>query len=278
MRTGLILSLVTAATLQSADLQLQPETRRSWDDYIQRVITSTHQRGCGQKPFLRVAENPDRMARVLVGETVVWHAGEKNPHPVPSGLIHDWEGAALIPNARLDDVMSVLRNYSRFKEVYKPGVLDARPLKQADGTDRFSVVLRNGSYFTKTALEGEYESSSVRVDETRAYSVTCAIRLQEIENYRQPGEHKLPPDEGHGYIWRICGITQLEERDGGVIVDEEVIALSREAPTALRWVAGPIIRRVARESLAESLQKTREAVESRPAMITNRRPGAPHGE
>jgi hypothetical protein len=175
-------------------------------------------------------------------------------------------------------VVSVLRNYSRFKEIYKPGVLDARLLNASDGGDRFSVVLRNGSYFTRTALEGEYESTSVRVDETRAYSVTCSVRLQEVENYGQPGEHKLRPDEGHGYIWRMCGISQLEERDGGVIVGEEVIALSRDVPVALRWMAGPIIRRVARESLAESMQKTRAAVESRPAMITNRRPGAPHGE
>ncbi len=96
------------------------------------------------------------------------------------------------------------------------------------------MLLRNGSFFTKTALDSEYESSYIQLDERRWYSVSSMIRVQEIEDYGQPGQHKLPPDEGHGYIWRMCSLSQLEERDGGVYVDEELMALSRDMPAALQ--------------------------------------------
>ena len=96
----------------------------------------------------------------------------------------------------------------------------------------------------------------------RWYSVSCTTRVQEIENFGQAGERKLPPDEGHGYIWRVCSLSQLEERDGGVYVDEEMVALSREVPAAVRWMAGPVIRRVAKETLAASIERTRIAVET----------------
>src|SRR5207237_796289 len=97
------------------------------------------------------------------------------------------------------------------------------------------------------------------LDDQHWYTVSCTIRIQEIENYGQTGERRLPPDEGHGYIWRAGGFSHFEERDGGVYIEEEVIVLSRDLPSALRWVAGPIIRRVAKETLATSLSNTRIA-------------------
>jgi hypothetical protein len=260
VRTGLIVVLLTSGALHGAKLELKPETLQTWEAYVQKATQALKARAERSGPFLLLEEHADRMAQVRAGEIAVWPVSETNPIKVPSGLIHDWIGAAFIPGARMDDVLGVVRNYSRYKDIYNPGVLDAKLLKQTSTEDRFSLMVRNGSYFSKTAIDGDFQSSFFRVDDRRWYSVSCSTRVQEVENYRRPGEHVLPPDEGHGYIWRMCGLSQLEERDGGVYVNEETLALSRDVPAGLRWVAGPIIRRVSREMLATSMEKSRTAV------------------
>ena len=130
------------------------------------------------------------------------------------------------------------------------------------------MVMRNPSFFTKTALDVDFESTYIRLDETRWYSFTCVTRMQEIADYGQPAERRLAPDRGHGYIWRMSSFSQMEERDGGVYIEEELLALSRGVPAAVLWIAGPIIRRVARESTASSIEKTRVAVSSKPEVIS----------
>jgi hypothetical protein len=73
----------------------------------------------------------------------------------------------------------------------------------------------------------------------------------------------LPEDQGTGLIWRLFGITRFEERDGGVYVEVEAIALSRDVPASVRWLVEPLIRHVAKASLINSLQQTRDAVHSK---------------
>jgi hypothetical protein len=61
-----------------------------------------------------------------------------------------------------------------------------------------------------------------------------ATRVQEVRNPGQPDELLLPPGEGSGYIWRVCGISRYEQRDGGVYLELESIVLSRDIPPFLR--------------------------------------------
>jgi hypothetical protein len=260
-------------TLYADQLELQPETLRIWNGYEHAALVAMQQR-----PFLRVDQDAGRLARMRAGEIVVWPACPDEPKRISSGLIHDWIGAAFIPNARIEDVVAVARDYARYKDIYKPGILEARLLKKDGSDDDFSILLRNPSFFTKTALDAEFQSRYVRIDDKRWYSVTRAVRLQEIDNYGQAAQQKLAPDQGHGYIWRMTSLAQMEERDGGVYVEEEVMALSRDIPAAVRWIVEPIIRRMARESTALSIQKTRAAVESKPEVISARMAaGMPHG-
>ena len=58
----------------------------------------------------------------------------------------------------------------------------------------------------------------------------------------------------------IGSIARFEQRDAGVYIELEAIAMSREIPAALRFVADPSVRRASRNSLLASLQRTEEAV------------------
>lgn len=238
---------------------LSSETVKAWEDYIQTVNTVPVN---ARKAFLWMDGSPDRIAKVRAGETVVSAAAANNPKEVPSGLIHDWIGAVFIAGATIDQVLPVVRDYGRYKDFYRPSVIISEPVALGDTEDRFTVLLVNKSLFRKSALDTDYLASQFRVDDQRRYTITRTTRIQEIAEYGGTTQHALPEDQGTGLIWRLFGVTRFEERDGGVYVEVEAIALSRDIPASLRWLVEPIVRRTARAALRNSLQQTREAVHS----------------
>jgi hypothetical protein len=247
------LSTVSAA-------ELKEETARAWDDYIQTVNTQMQKRATSEGPFLWSDELADRRDQLRDGDIIVSPIDPQVPKRVPSGLIHHWIGAVFIPKIRVDDVLSVTRNYERYSEYFRPVVPDAKPICRTVSEDRFSLLLMNKSVLRKTALEGEYQTRYFELSTEKSYSICFATRIQEIENYGQPAERKLSDGAGSGYIWRITSLTRLEQRDGGVYVEVEAIVLSRDIPAAFRWFVAPIVRRVSRNSLLISLQQTKDAI------------------
>ena len=186
--------------------------------------------------------------------------GPQSPKRVPSGLIHDWVGAAFIPGATLQGVLQVVRDYGRYKDLYRPDLIDSKVIDTGETKDRFSMLLMHKTSFLRTALDTECESCFVHVDDRRIYSISRATRIQEVDEYGGPGQHTLPEDKGKGLIWRLFSVTRYAERDGGVYLELEALALSRDIPSSLRWLVEPIVRRVSRASLSESLRQTGEAV------------------
>jgi hypothetical protein len=241
---------------------LKPESVQAWDRYVAAAEAKLERRAHGNETFLWVDESPDRRRRVQNGEIVVTETYSGVNKKAPSALIHDWIGAAFIPGATIEDVIAVVRNYASYPEYYHPGVASAKVFFKSATEDKFSLVLVNQAVLVKTAVEAECHSTLTRLSDKTWYSETSATRIQEIEDYGRPSEHRLASGEGGGYLWRIASITRYEERDGGVYVELEAMALSRDVPLSLRFVIDPIVRRVSRSSLAESLRQTNQAVTS----------------
>lgn len=216
-----------------------------------------------ESSFLWIDESPDRLARVKSGEIVIAPVGPKNPKKVPSGLIHDWVGAIFVEGASLPEVLSAVRDYARYKDWYQPSVLDSKAISVGEDRDRYSMLLRNKSLLLKTAFTADYEACYVRLDDQRAYSIARSTRMQEIDDYDSPSQRLLPEGEGHGIIWGLAGITRFQQRDGGVYIEFEAIAMSRDIPVSVRWFVEPLVRRVSRSSLSTSLQQTENAVRQR---------------
>jgi hypothetical protein len=252
----LIYAVSLVAPSPSHGVELKEQTQRTWDAYLR---AANPQMG-SQIPFLWADQMPERLQRVRHGEILVSSVGQQNPKPVPSGLINDWIGAAFISDARIEDVLSTVRDYSNYKVYYKPTVVDSRLLGSDGPCEKYSMRVVNKEVVAQTALDMEYETCYFKTDERRWYSITHTTRVQEIRNYGQADEQELPPNQGSGYIWGLYSIARFEQRDGGTYVEVEAIALSRDIPAALRWVVNPIVRRVSRNSMLISLQQTKEAV------------------
>ena len=251
-----ILALLSSASAA----ELKEETVKAWDDYIQTVNAQMQKRFTADGPFLWSDEVADRRDQLRAGEMLVSPIDQQVPKRVPSGLIHHWVGAVFMPKISVEDVFSVTRRYERYSEYYPPVVLDAKPICRSASDDRFSLLLMNKSVLRKTALEGEYQTRYFHLSTERLYSISYAMRIQEIANYGQPTERKFSDGAGSGYIWRIASFTRLQQRDDGVYMEVEAIVLSRDIPAAFRWFVNPIVRRVSRNSLLISLQQTKDAV------------------
>lgn len=268
-----VLGLTIASALRAA--QLKPETLDAWNQYVQAADAAMQARLRPGSPFLWIDQEPDRRRQVRAGEILVTSVGERNPKAVPSGLIHHWMGAAFLPKAKLDDVFGVVRDYAHYRDYYSPTVIDSRTIRQAPEADRFSTLLMNKALFLNIAIEDECESTYVQAGPGRWYSSGTTVRVQEIEDYGRLGEHKLPSGEGSGYVWRLHTIARYEEADGGVYVEIEAMALSRDIPSAVRWVVDPIVRSVSKGAMATSLRQTVEAVSASGQVAAGRAVGFP---
>ncbi len=263
---SLLLYLV-ASPVEAKAATLQSETIAAWEDYVRAVDANLQARVSRGGSFLWTLEDAERAARVRNGEIVVAPAPGQNPKKVPGGLIHHWMGALFLPTVKLQDVLEVTNDYDHYKEFYRPSVVQSKTIARSGSDDRFSMLLMNKAFFLKTALDTDYLSTNVRLDDRRVYSISKTTRVQEVDDYGRPGAHLVPEGEGGGYLWKLYSIARFEQRDNGVYLEFEVIALSRDVPSALRFVVDPIVRRVSRNSLLISLQQTEQAVDGKFANV-----------
>jgi hypothetical protein len=255
-----VFGLAFAAGIHGADLK--PESLAAWDRYVRLSDSAMQARLQEGKSFLWIDEAAGRRRKLQAGEILSASVGAQSPKQVPSGLIHHWIGAAFLPNASLGDVLSVVRDYAHYKDYYHPTVVNSSSIQITPEVDRFSMLLMNKPLFVKIAFENECESTYAQAGIGKWYSIASAVRVQEIQDYGQPGERKLPSGEGTGYVWGLHTITRYEEADGGVYIEVEAMALSRDIPAAARWVVDPIVRRVSKGAMVTSLRQTLEAVSS----------------
>jgi hypothetical protein len=254
-----IFLLLLAPALANA-MDLKRETLQAWDAYVRTAKMRMEERARGQRSFLWVDEKQDLLRRVRGGEVVVEPVDSGSPSTVPRGLIHDWIGAVFVRKAQLDDVMGVLDDYERYKDIYRPMVVKARVLEQTHDHEKVTLLMLQKAYSVTAAVETDNEIHIARLDADRAYSLSTSVRVQEIADYGQPSEHALPVDHGPGYVWRTFTVTRAEQRDDGVYVEMELMGLSRGIPLAFRWLIQPLAERLPRSLLLAMLNDTRGAV------------------
>jgi hypothetical protein len=250
--------LILAGAFKSKGAELAPETLKSWDAYVQTQNARVAQYSSATT-FLWSDQSPDGLRRLHNGDIVVAPFGE-NPHRVPQGLIHHWIGAVFLPGARLDDVFSVVRDYDTYKDLYAPNIIESRLVQRTETEDTFSLRILNNAVIGKFALDTDFQGSYKQLDKHKWYSTSYTTRVREVENCGAADEHQVPADIGRGLMWRLYSTSRFEERDRGVYIELEAVALSRDIPGALRWLVDPVVRRTSRNSMIVSLQKTQGAV------------------
>lgn len=182
--------------------------------------------------------------------------------PVPGGMIHHWAGVMFIPKGTLAETTAVLNDYAHQPEIYTPDVRVAKLLEQRGDTSKIFEQFYSKSIVT-VALNVYFDVVQVRMGSTRIRSVSRAARIEEVENVGTPNEHERTDGKDHGYMWRLNSYWRIEEKDGGVYVQNETISLSRTVPALLAWIINPLTKSIPRELLVRLLDDTRTAVRKR---------------
>ena len=178
------------------------------------------------------------------------------PIDVPAAMVHHWRGAVFISGVRLDSLLAELRKgppAARQQE----DILDSRVLeRRADGMKIFLKLQR--TKFVTVVYNTEHDVQFRQQAPGRASSRSTATKIAELERPGTPDERELRPGDDSGYLWRWSTYWRYEEVAGGVIAECESISLSRDVPSVVRYVAAPLIRSTARDSMARTLTALRQ--------------------
>ena len=272
MRPGIAVIVLAVCAAHAAAAELQSGTLTAWNEYVRQADLRLQQRAATGLPFLWMDESPDRAARVRRGEIVIAPAVGRGTEGVAHGLVHDWVGAIFIPGATIDSLWSVVHDYDHYRQIYRPVVMSSRTLACTDRGQEFQMVWQRKVLFVNAAMQGHYHAHDVMLDAHRGYSVAETVEVREIEGFGHKDQHLLPADTGNGFLWRIRSVARYEERDGGVYLELEAMALTRDIPASLAWMVNPVVNHLSVNSLTTTLRQTRDAVTASGEMAQVRKP------
>ena len=262
----LLASLTLASPLFSVEGPA-PETLKAFDSYVKAAEARSKEELAARENFLWLDTLPDRERErtddlLKHQQTIIRHftsCPSRDCSNIPDGIIHDWTGITFVPGVTLQQTLTALQDYDRDADYYGPTVLRAKLLSRAGNSFRVFLRLKE-TYVLTVVLDTEYEIQYLTIDSTHAASISHSTRITEIESAGSPQEHATSPKDNHGFLWRLNSYWRFFQADGGVYIQCDAISLTRDVPTGLKWLAGPFIEKVPRESLNFTLKATREAL------------------
>jgi hypothetical protein len=114
-------------------------------------------------------------------------------------------------------------------------------------------------------LDTDPEVHYRRVNRGRWVCRSYTTRIAEVERASNPSERILKPDTGYGFLWRLYSYWRFEELEAGVGIDCRAISLTRDVPFGSKWAIEPIIQKLPKESLVNTLEATQQALHARTA-------------
>jgi hypothetical protein len=257
-----------------------PRTLAQFDGHIAASEARIIHEQSSPESFLKVSRAPGEVqsaleARLRGGEVVVRSEGN-GPREIPGGLIHDWWGMVFIPHVTVGEVLAVVQDYDHLDRYYGPEVVRSRLLSRRG--DDFSVAMRLRKHKVVTVvLDTEYSVHYGRLDAAHYYSDSRSTQVAEIANSGESQEHPLAPERDHGFMWRLNSYWRFVQVTDGVFVQCEAISLTRDVPSGLGWLIGPIVHNIPRESLQFTLSATRRAVGAKASLHRQSQVGSAGG-
>lgn len=266
----LMMSLLYFGGAPSVSLAGAPAPReatvKGFRDYVSKVEAGNKE-GLSKGAFLWIDELPEpektrayeKLKRGGVEMRRLGKADEEGPRKIPGGMIHDWEGMVFIPGVKLDQVLDVLQDYNKHSQYYAPDVERAK-IESREG-DHFRVYMRfRRKKIVTVVLNTEQDVTYFRDSAKREHSRSTAVRIREVANPGTKEEKEKSPEEENGFLWQMETWWRMEERDGGVYVQNEAVTLTRDIPAGLGWLIGPFVTSIPKETLEFTMNATRAAV------------------
>jgi len=173
---------------------------------------------------------------------------------VDGGLLHHWRASAIVPGARAEDLLELLRDHDHLARYYAPEVVasHARPNGVAMRFEKHQVVT--------VVLDTEFETKSGLNGPGRGFSISRSTHIWQVDNPGSRRERRLPEGDDDGYLWRLNSYWNFTETPEGLLMECEAVSLTRDVPLGLGWLVMPVIRTLPRTSLEFTMNATRKAL------------------
>jgi hypothetical protein len=235
-------------------VQLKQDTLLAFAEYIDKAEKTSD-----GDPFLWADADAERARQVQKGQTIAELWSGKRPVSVPDGLIHDWIGSTRIPGATVEQTLALIQNYDNHQNIYKPEVIDSKLISRRGNDFKIYMRLLKKKILT-VVLDTYHDVHYSCLDSTRWYCRSYTTQISEVEDAGKPNERVLAPDTGYGFLWRLYSYWRFHQRDGAVYLECRAISLTRDVPKGLGWIIEPIIRKLPRETLVNTLESTRRGL------------------
>ncbi len=277
---GFILAIefLAGQTPEVMSVELQPRTVEAFNRYVQATQTRADQQLARPGQFLYIDGLPQPRRAQALAELKRGEIYMERPKTLdasgreieaPNGLIHHWLGVAFVPRASVREAIALVEDYDHHQDIYKPEVLRSRLVSRNGNDFKIFYRLRKHKVITVT-LNTDHNVHYTQVDATRWISRSTATRIAEVADADTTKEHEKPVGNDGGFLWRMESWWRFEERDGGVYIESESVSLTRDIPLGLKWLIGPFVTGIPKESLQMTMGSTRTALLARIAAAQKR--------
>jgi len=242
-----------------AKIQLSPETLKSFEVYVRDAEAGMEAALPEDQKFLWSDGDAKRAQQVRGGEIVAQFWAGSGPAKVPDGLIHDWIGTVFVPGTTVETTLALVQDYDHHQDIYQPGVLISKLMRHRGNDFEIYMRLLKKKILT-VVLDTDHDVQYRCLDAKRWLCRSYTTRIAEVEEAGSAKEQVFPPDTGYGFLWRLYSYWRFQERDAGVYIECRAISLTRDVPFGLGWIVEPIIQKLPRESLVDTLDCTRQAL------------------
>jgi hypothetical protein len=231
-------------------------TKEAYKNYIARLDSQMEARNLAGKGFLWLDADSQRHSAVLKGESPIARLDSPD---IPGATLEHWIGGEFIPGVTLDKVIRADQDYASYPRFYGPEILDVKVIAH-DG-NHFKAYYRIKKHKVVTVvLDTIHDVDFVPLTNNRYYIRSHAEQIHEVRNYGEADQKVLPEGQGIGFLWGMDSYWRMEQRDGGVYMECEVVTLGRSVPFGMGALVHSVIESLASDSLKSTLLNKRRAV------------------
>jgi hypothetical protein len=246
------------ACISPAYTEEPEQARTAYKNYIATLEARLDKQNASREGFLWLDQDASRRDAARQGKFPVQqiHAPQ-----IDGGTIEDWIGGAFLPNATLEQVLKVDQDYANYGKYYAPEIVEARLLSHQGNTYRVFYRLKKHKIVT-VVLDTIHDIEFFPLSSDRYFIRSRSVSVREVRDAGQRDEKVLPEGEGLGFLWAMNSYWRVEQRDGGVYIECEVVTLARSIPFGMGAMLRPTIESFASESLSNTLQAKLRAVQA----------------
>jgi hypothetical protein len=159
---------------------------------------------------------------------------------VARGSIHHFSGTLFVKGATIESVRKVMEDYEHYVQIFKPDLGAASGKREADSTPEdehytSKLLLVQSTVWMAVNYDTLYDTHYRRPAKDRWTTRSVANYIREWKDTKNQAAGTYPEGDDHGFLWKTNTYWLVRERNGGVDIQADSIALSRTSPMGFGW-------------------------------------------